>query len=334
MSIRIGINGFGRMGRLGLREGWDQEGYEIVHVNELKGGCKVAAHLLEFDTVHGRWDREIEAADDHFTVDGKKVTFSESSTPGEVDWESYGVDVVVESSGAFRTTELLAPYFERGVRKVVVAAPVKEVLNIVMGCNDHLYNPDEDHIVTAASCTTNCIAPVVKVIHGEIGIVHGMITTLHDVTNTQVVVDAPHKDFRRARSALNSLIPTSTGSATAITMIYPELKGKLNGVAVRIPLLNASLTDCVFELERAVSEEEVNGLLKKAASSELRGILGFEERPLVSADYVNDRRSGIVDGPSTMVTDGTQLKLLVWYDNELGYACRMMDLVGKVVASL
>ena len=199
---------------------------------------------------------------------------------------------------------------------------------------DDLYDPAQHHLVTAASCTTNCIAPVVKVMHEKIGIEHGLVTTLHDVTNTQVIVDAPHKDLRRARSALNSLIPTTTGSATAITMIYPELKGKLNGVAVRVPILNASLTDCVFEMKRSVTLEEVNGLLKEASETYLKDILGYEERPLVSTDYVNDQRSGIVDAASTMVNDGTQIKLLVWYDNEVGYACRMMELVSKVAASL
>jgi glyceraldehyde 3-phosphate dehydrogenase len=334
MSIRVGINGFGRMGRLGFRAGWDDEEIDIVHVNELKGGCRLAAHLLEYDTVHGRWDRGIEAEEDRFVVEGKEVTFSEKSTPGEVDWADMGIDLVVESSGAFRSREVLQPYFDGGVRKVVVAAPVKEALNIVMGCNDQLYDPGLHDLVTAASCTTNCIAPVVKVIQEKIGIVHGLITTLHDVTNTQVVVDAPHKDFRRARSALNSLIPTTTGSATAITMIYPELKGKLNGLAVRLPLLNASLTDCVFELSRESTAEEVNGLLKEASEGELGGILGFEEKPLVSADFVNDIRSGIVDGPATMVNDGRQLKVLVWYDNELGYAHRLMELTAKVARSL
>lgn len=335
MKTRIGINGFGRMGRLGFRAAWDKGDVEIVHVNELHGGPDTAAHLLEFDTVHGRWDRDIIAGAGGFEVSGKRVSYSSKATPGEVDWASMGVDLVVESSGKFRTPELLQPYFDGGVSKVVVAAPVKDgALNVVMGCNDDLYDPARHHLVTAASCTTNCLAPVVKVMHEMIGIEHGLITTLHDVTNTQVVVDAPHKDLRRARSALNSLIPTTTGSATAITMIYPELKGKLNGVAVRVPILNASLTDCVFEMVRPVAVEEVNGLLKEASETYLKDILGYEERPLVSSDYVNDRRSGIVDAASTMVNDGTQVKLLVWYDNEMGYACRMMELVSKVAASL
>lgn len=335
MSVRVGINGFGRMGRLGFRAGWDSEEFDIVHVNEISGGAKLAAHLLEFDTVHGRWDRGISADDDGFDLEGKRVSFSDKSSPGEVDWKAMGIDLVIESSGKFRTVETLQPYFDNGVRKVVVAAPVKEgALNIVMGCNDDLYDPAEHHLLTAASCTTNCIAPVVKVIQEKIGIKHGLITTIHDVTNTQVMVDAPHKDFRRARSGLNSLIPTSTGSATAITMIYPELKGKLNGMAVRVPLLNASLVDCVFEVARPTTAEEVNAFLKAASEDELAGILGYEERPLVSADYLNDARSGIVDAPCTMVNDGTQVKIVAWYDNEWGYASRMMELAAKVAKAL
>lgn len=321
------------MGRLGLRAGWDSPAYRITHVNELRGGPETAAHLLEFDSVHGRWQHDISHDDSGITVDGQRMGYSNAPNPAAMDLS--GVDIVIDATGAYRTPELLQPYFDAGVKKVIVAAPVKEgALNIVMGCNDHLYEPDTHHLLTAASCTTNCIAPVVKVIHQNLGIKHGMITTMHDVTNTQVVVDAPHKDLRRARSCLNSLIPTSTGSATAITMIYPELKGKLDGLAVRIPLLNASLTDCVFELPNPTTVEEVNSLLKTASENELKGILGYEERPLVSADYTNDTRSGIVDAPSTMVTDGTQLKLLVWYDNEVGYATRMMELVAKVAASM
>jgi glyceraldehyde 3-phosphate dehydrogenase len=335
MSIKIGINGFGRIGRLGFRAAWDSEDIDIVHINELKGGAELAGHLAEFDTVHGRWDKQIESGEDYFSINGEKVNFTAHANPADIPWSDYGVDIVVESSGAFRTPESIQPHFDNGAKKVVVAAPVKEeALNIVMGCNDDLYDPAEHDLITAASCTTNCIAPVVKVIHEQLGIVHGAITTIHDVTNTQVVVDAPHKDPRRARSALNSLIPTSTGSATAITMIYPDLKGKLNGVAVRVPLLNASLTDCVFEVSRETTPEEVNQLLKEASEGSLSGILGYEDRPLVSADYTNDPRSGIVDGPSTMVVDGTQLKLLVWYDNEWGYANRMMELVQKVAKTL
>lgn len=321
------------MGRLGFRAGWDSDAYTITRVNELSGGAETAAHLLEFDTVHGRWDRNISHTRDAILLGQEEVSYSNAPTPGEMDLT--GIDIVIDSTGAHRTPESLQPYFDAGVKKVIVAAPVKQgALNIVMGCNDHLYEPEKHHLLTAASCTTNCIAPVVKVIHENLGIKHGMITTMHDVTNTQTIVDAPHKDLRRARSCLNSLIPTSTGSATAITMIYPDLLGKLDGVAVRVPLLNASLTDCVFELDRPSTVEEVNSLLSEAAQGELKGILGYEERPLVSADYTNDTRSGIVDALSTMVTNGTQLKLLVWYDNEVGYATRMMELAAKVARAL
>jgi len=332
--IKVGINGFGRIGRLGLRQGFDHPEYEIVQINEHKGTAETAAHLLEFDTVHGRWDRNISHTENSIIVEGKQIPVTLENTIDTVDWS--GCDIVIESSGAFRTEATLSEYFRQGVKKVVVAAPVKDggALNIVMGCNDHLYDPEQHNILTAASCTTNCIAPAIKVIHEKIGIKHGTITTLHDLTNTQVIVDAPHKDLRRARSAVNSLIPTSTGSATAITMIYPDLTGKLNGVAVRVPLLNASLTDCVFELEKETTVEEANALLKEAAGGELKGILGYEEKPLVSADYTNDTRSGIIDAPSTMVVDGTMLKLLVWYDNEVGYATRMMELVQKVANSI
>jgi len=337
MSVRVGINGFGRMGRLAVRALRGQPDLTLVHVNEPFADVATAAHLVEFDTVHGRYEGEItvDESGSGLVVDGHAVSYSSHTAPGDVPWAAADVDVVLECSGKFKTTETLAPYFERGVRKVVVAAPVKSdgVLNVVMGCNDHLYDPAVHHIVTAASCTTNCLAPVVKVLHEQIGIERGAITTIHDVTNTQVVVDAPHKDLRRARSALNSLIPTSTGSATAITMIYPELAGKLNGVAVRVPLLNASLTEADITMARDVSVEEVNGLLRDAAAGELQGILGYEERPLVSADYTNDTRSSIVDAPSTMAVDGRMVKVLAWYDNEYGYVHRLVELAARVAAS-
>jgi glyceraldehyde 3-phosphate dehydrogenase len=336
MTTRIAINGFGRIGRLAVRALAQHPSLELVHINEVAGGPQTAAHLLEFDTVHGRFGGEVALDDEDLLIDRRRVSFSSQPQPGDVPWGALGVDMVLEASGKFRTPAVLHPYFDRGVRKVLVAAPVKDpvALNVVMGCNDHLYEPERHHIVTAASCTTNCLAPVVKVLHENIGIERGVITTIHDVTNTQVVVDAPHKDLRRARSALNSLIPTSTGSATAITLIYPELTGKLNGIAVRVPLLNASLTDAVFTMTRDVTVDEVNGLLRAAAEGPLAGILGFEDRPLVSADFVNDTRSGIVDGPSTMVVDDRMVKVLAWYDNEMGYAYRLVELAAKVAASL
>jgi glyceraldehyde 3-phosphate dehydrogenase len=329
---RIAINGFGRIGRLALRAAWGRPGLDFVHVNEVAGDAEVAAHLLMFDSVHGRWSGEAEGTGGVLRAAGQEITYTSGATPAEVDWS--GVDLVLECSGRFRTIDSLAPYLEQGVRKVVVAAPVKEAgaLNVVVGVNDDPAALAAHDIVTAASCTTNCLAPVVKVIHEGIGIRHGQITTLHDMTSTQVVVDAPHKDLRRARAASQSLIPTTTGSATAIGLIFPELQGKLNGLAVRVPMLNASLTDCVFEVGRPTSVEEVNGLLAAAADGPLAGILGYETRPLVSVDYRDDPRSSIVDAPSTMVVDETQVKVLAWYDNEWGYANRLVELAATVAA--
>jgi len=333
---RLAVNGFGRMGRLALRACLDRPEIEVVLINEIAGGPEAAAHLLEFDSVHGRWDRDIRPDGDAIVVDGRRIAFTAHPDPAEVPWEAHGVQVAMESTGKFRTAESLGGYFERGVDKVVVAAPVKTegVLNVVMGVNDELYDPTEHAIVTAASCTTNCLAPVVKVIHEAIGIEHGAITTLHDMTATQSVVDSPHKDLRRARAASLSLIPTTTGSATAIGSIFPELNGKLDGIAVRVPLLNASLTDCVFEVSRPTSVHEVNEALRAAAEGPLAGILGYEERPLVSVDFRTDPRSSVIDAPSTMVTAGTQVKILAWYDNEWGYANRWAELARKVALSL
>ncbi len=333
MSARIAINGFGRVGRLALRAGWHEPGLDFTHVNEVSGDAVTAAHLLSFDSVHGRWGHEVSGGGS-LEVGGSHLRFTGAGSPGEVPWD--GIDVVLECTGRFRTVESLLPYFERGVKKVIVAAPVRDpgALNVVMGVNDHLYEPSRHDLITAASCTTNCLAPVVKVVHEGIGIARGSITTLHDMTNTQVVVDAPHKDLRRARSASLSLIPTTTGSASAIGLIFPELEGRLDGLAVRVPMLNASLTDCVFEVARPTTVDEVNGLLEAAAAGPLAGILGYETRPLVSVDYRDDPRSGIVDAPSTMVIDETQVKILAWYDNEWGYANRMIDLARKVAAAL
>jgi len=333
---RIAINGFGRIGRLALRAAWDRQDLELVHINEPRGDAATAAHLLMFDSVHGRWDREASGDGDGLTVDGRRLAYSHAPKPGDANWAGDGADIVLECSGRFRTIESLAPYFERGVQKVIVAAPVSDdrALNVVVGVNDHRYDPAVHDVVTAASCTTNCLAPVVKVIHEGLGVERGSITTLHDMTNTQTIVDAPHRDLRRARAASMSLIPTTTGSATAIGLIFPELQGKLDGLAVRVPLLNASLTDAVFEVSRTTSVGEVNALLKAAADGPLQGILGYEERPLVSIDYKDDPRSGIVDALCTMVTDDTQVKVLAWYDNEWGYANRMVELAGTVAGSL
>jgi glyceraldehyde 3-phosphate dehydrogenase len=338
--MKVGINGMGRIGRLALRAAMGaaerqtddpraDNRLDVVHLNELKGGAAATAHLVQFDSVQGRWRSDIATeGESAIRINDHKLGFSSHATAGEIPWGDLGVDLVLECTGKFLTPETLQGHLDRGARRVIVAAPVKvgDVLNIVVGINHHLYDSAKNRIVTAASCTTNCLAPVVKVIHEGIGIRHGQITTIHDPTNTNLMVDAPHKDLRRARSAMLSLAPTTTGSAAAIALIYPELKGKLNGHAVRAPVLNASLTDCVFELKRETSAEEVNRLFAAAAKGSLAGILGYEERPLVSADYARDTRSSIVDALSTMVTDGTLLKVYAWYDNEMGYACRMVDL--------
>jgi len=328
------LNGLGRMGKLALRP-LIESGAEIAWINDAAGTPEMHAHLLEFDSVHGRWPAEFTHDADSIAIDGQRLPVHRARAIADLPLA--GIDVVIDCTGAFRTEAALAPYFAAGVKKVVVSAPVKDgpTANIVFGVNHEIYDPARHAIVTAASCTTNCLAPVVKVVHENLGIKHGAITTIHDVTNTQTIVDRPAKDLRRARSALNSLIPTTTGSATAITLIYPELKGRLDGHAVRVPLLNASLTDCVFELERPTSVEEVNALFAAAAAEgPLKGILGYETRPLVSADYVNDPRSSIVDAASTMVVNGTQLKVYAWYDNEFGYANRLVDVALMVGASL
>jgi len=333
MSIRIGINGFGRMGRLGLRTGWNKTEYEVVQINEIASDAAGSAHLLKFDSVHGTWGPECSGEGELMIIDDKKISHSSAKEIAEGDWS--GCDIVIEATGKHhKKPETLQAYFDQGVKKVIVAAPTEGALNIVYGINDHLYNPAEHNLISAASCTTNCLAPVIKVMQEKVGIKHGCMTTIHDITNTQTIVDKGHKDLRRARACGQSLIPTTTGSAKAITKIFPELEGKLNGLAVRVPLLNASLTDLVFEAERPVTADEINGYFKAAAKAELKDILGYEERPLVSVDYTNDPRSAIVDALSTMVIDGTQVKVLAWYDNEWGYVNRMMELTQKVAISL
>lgn len=330
MTIKVGINGFGRMGRLSFRAAYDWDDVEFVQINDPAGDAETLAHLVTFDSVHGRWHHDAVAERGLMRIGEQQIRVSQNASIGETDWSD--CDVVIEASGKMKTKALLQAYIDQGVKRVVVTAPVKEdgVLNVVMGVNDDLYDPSQHPIVTAASCTTNCLAPVVKVIHETFGIEHGSMTTIHDITNTQTIIDAPHSDLRRARACGTSLIPTTTGSATAITHIFPELKGRLNGHAVRVPLTNASLTDCVFELKRAVTEQEVNDALKAAADGPLKDILGYEERPLVSVDYRTDPRSSIIDALSTMVVNGTQLKLYCWYDNEWGYANRTAELMRRV----
>ena len=330
MTIKLGINGFGRIGRLALRAAFDWSDIEFVQINDPAADAATLAHLLNFDSVHGIWHHTAVAEGNNIVINGKAVAVSSNNAIADTDWS--GCDVVIEASGKMKSTALLEAYLAQGVKRVVVSAPVKEpgVLNIVMGVNHQLYNKQQHRIVTAASCTTNCLAPVVKVIHEKLGIRHGSITTIHNLTNTQSILDTPHKDLRRARACGSSLIPTTTGSASAITEIFPELKGRLNGHAVRVPLANASLTDCVFEVERATTSDEVNALLKAAAEGDLKGILGYETRPLVSVDYKTDPRSSVIDALSTMVVNATQVKIYAWYDNEWGYANRTAELARMV----
>jgi glyceraldehyde 3-phosphate dehydrogenase len=330
MTIKVGINGFGRIGRLALRAAFDWPEFEFVQINDPAGDAATFAHLVHFDSVHGRWHHDVSHEGDRILIEGKQIKVTSNKAISDTDWS--GCDVVIECSGKMKSTTQLQGYLDQGVKRVVVSAPVKEagVLNVVMGVNQQLFDPAKHPIVTAASCTTNCLAPVVKVIHEKLGIKHGSITTIHNLTNTQSILDTPHKDLRRARACGSSLIPTTTGSATAITEIFPELKGRLNGHAVRVPLANASLTDCVFEVERSTSAAEVNALLKAASENELLNILGYEERPLVSIDYKTDPRSSIIDALSTMVVNGTQVKIYAWYDNEWGYANRTVELAKLV----
>lgn len=330
MSIKVGINGFGRIGRLALRAAFDWPEVEFVQINDVAGDAATLAHLLEFDSVQGRWHHAVSNEGEQIVINGKVIKTSQQKSIEAVDWSC--CDVVIEATGKHRKSEFLNQYLAQGVKRVVVSAPVKEegIANIVVGVNDHIFDPDKHRIVTAASCTTNCIAPVVKVIHESLGIEQSSFTTIHDLTNTQTILDAPHKDLRRARACGMSLIPTTTGSATAIVEIFPDLKGKINGHAVRVPLANASLTDIIFDVKRDTTAEEVNALLKAASQNELQGILGFEERPLVSVDYRGDQRSTIVDALSTMVVGKRMVKIYAWYDNEMGYATRTAELVRKV----
>jgi len=337
MKIRIGINGFGRMGKLALQAGWNSEELEFVHINEIVGDATCHTHLLEFDSVHGRWgeDKVISSNEQSISIDHHTISFSQHSSPAKVNWKELGVDLVLECSGKFKIEEQLQAYFDQGVKKVLVSAPCPSpALNLVYGVNHDLYDPKKHHILTAASCTTNCLAPIVKVMHESLGIKHGSMTTIHNITNTQTIVDKGHKDLRRARAAGQSLIPTTTGSAKAITTIFPELEGKLNGLAVRVPLLNGSLTDFVFESNSPTTAEEVNTLFKAASEDSLKNVLGYETRPLVSADYTNDPRSGIIDAPSTMVINETQVKVLAWYDNEWGYVNRMIDIANMIARAM
>lgn len=330
---KIALNGVGRIGKLAVRL-LLKNNYNLIHLNEINGDTKSLMHSLEFDSIHGKWDSNFQADKNFIKINNNIIKTSFSNDIDNIDLED--IDIVIDCTGANKNTSILQKYFNKGVKKVIVSAPINDddIVNIAYGVNHNIYKPEIHNIITAASCTTNCIAPVIKVLHDKIGISHGSITTIHNLTNSQTLVDIPHNDLRRGRSAINNLIPTTTGSAKAISLIYPELKGRLNGHAIRVPILNSSLTDCVFEMKSSTNKDQINNLLKSASENELNGILGYEERPLVSSDFVNDPRSCIIDSLSTMVVNETQVKVYAWYDNEWGYANRLVDIVGMVAKNI
>ena len=331
--VNLAINGIGRIGKLVLKLLISKK-FNIKFLNELNGDIASLLHSLEFDSIHGKWGCDFQADKNFIKINDEIIKTSFSNNIDNLDLEN--IDIVIDCTGANKNTSILQKYFNKGVKKVIVSAPINDygIINIAYGVNHNIYKPEKHNIITAASCTTNCIAPVIKVLHENIGINHGSITTIHNLTNSQTLVDIPHKDLRRGRSAINNLIPTTTGSAKAISLIYPELKGRLNGHAVRVPILNSSLTDCVFEMKTSTNSNQINSLFKSASKNELKGILGYEERPLVSSDFVNDPRSCIIDSLSTMVVNETQVKVYAWYDNEWGYANRLVDIVGMVAKNI
>jgi len=329
LAIRLGINGFGRIGRLVFRAAANRENVEVVAVNA-SYSPETLAHILKYDTVHGRYPGEVEARPGLLVVDGREVRLSAEREPARIPWERAAVDNVIEATGKFRTREGAAQHFTGGVKKVIITAPAKgEDITIVYGINHRQYDPENHHVISTASCTTNCLAPVAAVLDNEFGIVTGLITTVHAYTSSQRLLDNPYTDLRRARAAAGNIIPTSTGAARAIGKVLPRLAGKLNGYAMRVPVLNVSLLDLVVNLERPATAAEINAALRAAAEGSLKGVLGYTEEPLVSSDFVGDPHSSIVDGASTMVIDG-MAKILAWYDNEWGTANRVVDVAAMV----
>ena len=327
MTIKVGINGFGRIGRNAFRAAMANPALEIVAVNDLTD-AETLAHLLKYDSIHGILGAEVKTEKDSIIVNGKAIKVLAERDPAALPWGALGIDVVVESTGRFTDADKAAAHIKAGAKKVIISAPAKgEDITIVMGVNENKYDAAKHHIISNASCTTNCLAPMAKVIHENFGIKHGMMTTVHSYTNDQMILDLPHKDLRRARAAAMSIIPTTTGAAKAVALVLPELKGKLNGFALRVPTPNVSLTDLVSEMEKPVTVEEVNAALKAAAAGPLKGILAYSDEPLVSKDYNGNPHSCIIDADSTMVVDGTQLKVIGWYDNEWGYSNRVIDLI-------
>ena len=328
--VKVGINGFGRIGRNVFRAALKNPEIEIVAVNDLTD-AKMLAHLLKYDSVHGKLDEKVEVVEGGFTVDGRLVKVTAERDPANLPWKELAVDIVIESTGRFTNAEDAKKHMDAGAKKVIISAPAKgEDITIVMGVNDDKYDPANHHIISNASCTTNCLAPFAKVLHENFGIKRGLMTTVHSYTNDQQILDLPHKDYRRARAAGMSIIPTTTGAAKAVSLVLPELKGKLNGFAMRVPTPNVSVVDLVCEVEKETSVEEVNAALKKAADNELKGILQYSEEPLVSIDYNHDPHSSSVDALSTMVMEGQMVKVVSWYDNEWGYSNRVVDLAAFI----
>lgn len=326
MTLKMAINGFGRIGRVVFREAMKQEDIEIVAINDLTD-ANMLAHLLKYDSVHGVYDADVTADGEYLVVNGKKIRVYEERDPAALPWGELDIDVVIESTGIFANEEGLNKHIEAGAKKVILSAPAKgEVTTLVMGVNHEDYNPETDHIVSNASCTTNCLAPVVKVLNDKFGVKRGLMTTVHAYTNDQRILDTPHSDYRRARAAAESMIPTTTGAASAVTKVIPALKGKLDGMAVRVPTPNVSLVDFVAELEKDVTVEEINAALKDASENELKGIMAYTELPLVSRDYNGNPASSAVDAQSTMVLENDMVKVLSWYDNETAYSARCIDL--------
>ncbi|WP_462411039.1 type I glyceraldehyde-3-phosphate dehydrogenase [Neobacillus sp. Marseille-QA0830] len=332
MTVKVGINGFGRIGRNVFRAALNNSNIEIVAINDLTD-AKMLAHLLKYDTVHGTLSEDVTVDGEYLVVGGKKVKVIAERDPAQLGWGNLGVDVVVESTGRFTKREDAAKHLEAGAKKVIISAPAtNEDITIVMGVNEDKYDANNHHVLSNASCTTNCLAPFAKVLNDTFGIKRGMMTTVHSYTNDQQILDLPHKDYRRARAAAENMIPTSTGAAKAVALVLPELKGKLNGMAMRVPTPNVSIVDLVAELEKDVTVEEVNSALKAAAEGPLKGILAFSDLPLVSSDYNGATVSSTVDGLSTMVLEGNMVKVLSWYDNEVGYSNRVVDLVDYIAA--
>ncbi|KAB2954204.1 type I glyceraldehyde-3-phosphate dehydrogenase [Heliorestis acidaminivorans] len=334
MSIRLGINGFGRIGRNVFRAALERNDLDVMAIN-VTSDPETVAYLLTYDSVHGVLKADIRTTPNSLIVNGKEVRIVSNRDPAQLPWGELGVDIVIESTGKFNNREGSAKHLEGGAKKVLITAPAKnEDATIVMGVNDHIYDPDKHHIISNASCTTNCLAPVAKVLQQEFGIIQGLMTTVHAFTNDQWILDNPHKDLRRARALGMSIIPTTTGAAKAVSLVLPELKGKLNGFSMRVPVPNVSVIDLVVDLERKANSEEVNTALRAAAEGELKGILGVCDEPLVSRDFLSDPRSAIVDALSTMSTDNNMVKVVAWYDNEWGYSCRVLDLAKKIGLSL